>query len=505
MIILTLAETTVESMRTTARFAFDRLTRAQAVERTGHDIFFEVRLDRLSDPGATVDLSGIGGKTLATLRSRAHGGDGATDPAERAAILDRAARWADLIDLEWPHDVDLAERWGERAILSLHSFGRPFDETVETHRAMRRHTVKRKKIATTVSSLVELGRLLEFSDAWRDDASLFALGEIGSVSRWRLLARGSHELFFASATDRPAAPGQPTIDDVLGRLGAIAAAKRHAGLEFLALVGQPTTHSLSPVGYTSAIAALDRPIVYVTLPCDDPIGIEKVAAVAPFRGFSVTAPHKVAVARLCADMTPMARAIGAVNTVTVAADGSFYGANTDVDGVTEPIGAHYSRSTEATVPPGRALLLGTGGAAQAAAFALTRLGWTVDVLGRNRSAAFETAKPCGGRGIGIGDELGAERWNVLLNALPGQAVDELPCDLEQFVRRCDVLFDMNYRLTGKRFADLAARCGKPLIPGIEMFLAQGQKQLGILVSSDPSAVAAFRTAVLSAFAETRSS
>lgn len=84
-----------------------------------------------------------------------------------------------------------------------------------------------------------------------------------------------------------------------------------------------------------------------------------------FLGCNVTIPHKVEVARLCDDLTPAARGIGAVNTLVFGReDGHLLGANTDTDGAFEAV----EEETGVDVAGRAVLILGGGGTAQAVAW-----------------------------------------------------------------------------------------------------------------------------------------
>lgn len=144
-----------------------------------------------------------------------------------------------------------------------------------------------------------------------------------------------------------------------------------------AVLGWPVTHSRSPQLLNAAFAATGVDAVLV------PIGVppaELTTAVAALRaigalGASVTVPHKLAAAALCDELSPSARAIGAVNCLHV--DGArLIGHNTDeagfVDGLTA---AGYD------VRGKRAVLLGAGGAARAVAYGL-RGGRAIEVIAR---------------------------------------------------------------------------------------------------------------------------
>ncbi|GMN12878.1 shikimate dehydrogenase family protein [Altererythrobacter sp. MTPC7] len=100
-------------------------------------------------------------------------------------------------------------------------------------------------------------------------------------------------------------------------------------------------------------------------------------------GCNVTMPHKQAIIPLLGRLEPLARKVGAVNTVTRARDGELVGWNTDVAGFLEPLRPllterHYFRM---------ARVLGTGGAARAIVTALTAEGFTIVLAGRNPDKA----------------------------------------------------------------------------------------------------------------------
>ncbi len=102
-----------------------------------------------------------------------------------------------------------------------------------------------------------------------------------------------------------------------------------------------------------------------------------------WRGCNVTMPHKQAVVPWLDRVDPQALRVGAVNTVTRAADGALTGYNTDVAGFLEPLGAilrerHLFRM---------ARVLGTGGAARAIVTALAGEGFTIVLAGRDPGKA----------------------------------------------------------------------------------------------------------------------
>lgn len=137
------------------------------------------------------------------------------------------------------------------------------------------------------------------------------------------------------------------------------------------LIGDPVAHSLSPLMHNSAFQALNIKWVYVPFHVrrnDLPEAVAGLRALG-LRGVNVTIPHKSAIMPLLDELTPIAAAAGAVNTI-VNDGGRLIGDNTD------GIGFVRSLQQEAGFIPkdARVLLLGAGGAAQAIAVALARHG-----------------------------------------------------------------------------------------------------------------------------------
>ncbi|HEY8342982.1 MAG TPA: shikimate dehydrogenase [Calditerricola sp.] len=145
-----------------------------------------------------------------------------------------------------------------------------------------------------------------------------------------------------------------------------------AETRLVGLFGYPVGHSLSPAMHNAAFAALGLNLRYVAFPVPPEHLADAVRALRAlsFRGVNVTIPHKVAIVPFLDALDEEARAIGAVNTVIVEADGRLVGTNTD--------GRGYVRSlleeTGVDLAAQRVLILGAGGAARAVAISLARCG-----------------------------------------------------------------------------------------------------------------------------------
>jgi shikimate dehydrogenase len=137
----------------------------------------------------------------------------------------------------------------------------------------------------------------------------------------------------------------------------------------LGVVGWPVAHSRSPAIQNAALGAVGlTDWRYQLLPVPPELFAETIAALpqSGFRGVNVTIPHKEAALALAADPTPRATAIGAANTLLFERDGRIAADNTDAPGLIEAL---------PFAPAGRtALVLGAGGSARAAVWALLDAG-----------------------------------------------------------------------------------------------------------------------------------
>jgi shikimate dehydrogenase len=152
----------------------------------------------------------------------------------------------------------------------------------------------------------------------------------------------------------------------------------------LALLGYPLGHSVSPAMHTAALAELGltdwsyQP--WPVAPDYLPAAVARLRA-PDYAGANVTVPHKAAVIPHLDGLTPVAQAIGAVNTI-LKHEGRLLGHNTDAAGLLADLYNHDVKLARRVV-----LVLGGGGAARAAVAACLGVGAKVRVLARQRAQA----------------------------------------------------------------------------------------------------------------------
>ncbi|HTP52277.1 MAG TPA: shikimate dehydrogenase [Anaeromyxobacteraceae bacterium] len=164
--------------------------------------------------------------------------------------------------------------------------------------------------------------------------------------------------------------------------------------QLFALLGWPVGHSLSPAMQNAALAEANVDAVYLALPVAPPDLADALrgAHALGLKGLNVTVPHKEEAARLCRSLDPIAARVGAVNTLTRLDEG-WAGHNTDAPAVRGLL-------TDAGVGPrSRGLVLGAGGAARAAVWALLQAGAEVTVAARRPEVA---ARLCREMALGLG-------------------------------------------------------------------------------------------------------
>ncbi|MBD1936783.1 shikimate dehydrogenase [Microcoleus sp. FACHB-68] len=256
--------------------------------------------------------------------------------------------------------------------------------------------------------------------------------------------------------------------------------------KLLGVIGSPIEHSLSPVMHNAAIAELGVDYVYLAMPvkpADLEVALAGFAAIN-LRGFSVTIPHKQAIMPLLSEISPIAQAVGAVNTVWHTGT-SWAGTNTDVEGFVAPLKA-YNRDWSQTV----AVILGAGGAARAVVAGCAELGIReIHVIGRNRQKldAFQqswvnSAVPV--PAIHTWEEVPQliSQANLLVNTTPvgmHPQVDQMPVSADEMknLNAGAIAYDLIYTPNPTQFLKVAAEMGATAIDGLEMLVQQGATAL----------------------------
>jgi shikimate dehydrogenase len=266
----------------------------------------------------------------------------------------------------------------------------------------------------------------------------------------------------------------------------ISGATRVAGV-----IGDPVRHSLSPALHNAAYEALGLDWVYAAF--EVPLGatqdaLDAVRALG-LVGLSVTMPHKAAAAAGCDELSPQAKALESVNTVTLAAGGRLRGDSTDGEGFVRSV-----RDAGCNLADAPVLLLGAGGAARAIALALGFLGTQLAVSARRPDAAARAASLAGGVTVPWADRTdAAANSHFIVNATPiGMGSSESPVATAAIEPR-HVVVDLVYHPLETALLRAARSRGARTVDGLGMLVHQAALQVELWSGHAPP-VPVMRTA-----------
>jgi 3-dehydroquinate dehydratase/shikimate dehydrogenase len=485
-------------MRICAVIAEETMQAAQAAIKKATAVadMIELRLDYLADLDLA-DPTKLGAllaarplPTIITFRAAREGGRKHIEDRARLRFLAAAQRWANYCDVE-AECYDQAMQLGleaSRLIVSYHNFEQTPANLYQIYSRVCSLPAAIHKIATMarhVEDSLAIFRLLERARAERRNLIALAMGGAGLVTRILGPSRGSFLTYGSVARGRESALGQPTCEELskLYRVRQISRATAIAGI-----IGSPVGHSASPAIHNAAAAALGLDFVYV------PIEVKNLSTffekfVRPSTrqmdwelcGLSVTIPHKSAVMSFLDEIDPVARAIGAINTVLIRGS-QIIGRNTDVEAAMRPLG-------DLDLQGRRCAVLGAGGAARAIIYGLVGRGANVIVFARDVKKAGRLAEKFG-VAVRAMAELSSSDAEILINATPvgmrGWAEGQSPVP-SSWLRGRELVYDLVYNPLDTALLKCARAEGCRTIGGFEMLIAQAELQFQMWTGLEPPA------------------
>lgn len=185
-------------------------------------------------------------------------------------------------------------------------------------------------------------------------------------------------------------------------------------------------------------------------------------------GLNVTIPYKVEIIPFLDHLDPHSQRIQAVNTVKFEKDGSLCGYNTDYWGFLEALKPHLKAHHQ------KALILGTGGASKAVAYALELLAIDFRFVSRNpqdKQFSYEML---------TGDII--ESYNLIINSTPLGTFPEVERHPEipfENIGKDHLIFDLIYNPSETRLMELSAQQGAATVNGLRMLELQAEKAWSI--------------------------
>ncbi len=239
------------------------------------------------------------------------------------------------------------------------------------------------------------------------------------------------------------------------------------------ITGNPVSHSRSPHLYNTLFPECGIPGRYLFLPAESAEdAILKLRALGA-KGLSVTIPFKEMMISCIDEPDEDALAIGAVNTV-LSCDRRLYGYNTDWIGICSPI--RHLRG-------GDALVVGAGGAAAAAVYALQSLDMDVTIANRTEKRGEALADRFGCTSAPLSSSIHAD---LIINATPVGMKEGDGSPVPSGLLRPDTtIFDLVYTPPMTPLLREAEAAGCRIIKGTEMFIHQARAQFTLLTGIDP--------------------
>ncbi|HEY6636710.1 MAG TPA: shikimate dehydrogenase [Solirubrobacterales bacterium] len=262
----------------------------------------------------------------------------------------------------------------------------------------------------------------------------------------------------------------------------------------LAVLGHPVSHSRSPAMQNAALEALGLAAEWRYEALDvDPANFAERTRGLPGQGFvgaNVTIPHKEAAMTLADEASEAAEGIGAANTLSFR-EGVIRADNTDAPGLLAALPGPIEGSN--------ALVLGAGGSARAAVWALAGQGAAVSVWNRTAERADEIVRdlahsgshtPAEGRLRAVtAEQARATGYQLIVNCTAIGMRDEDPFELLPLepgrLGPSIVVVDLVYVGSESRLVAEGRRRGATVVAGLEVLVRQGAESLRIWTGMDP--------------------
>jgi len=270
-----------------------------------------------------------------------------------------------------------------------------------------------------------------------------------------------------------------------------------------AVIGDPIAHSLSPVIYNTLFEHYGMDAVYTTLQ----VRAGELQAMEPvlrsLSGFNCTMPHKRDIIPFLKTISPDAAQARSVNTVCADENGAFHGHTTDGEGFARALQAYGGTFRDANV-----VLLGAGGAAQAAALRAVKEAKSLTVAARDQKKAEVFLSQLGDTScilqaetMGVPKEETLNTCTVLINATPQGMIHHPPFEDLGFLEMLPgtaIVCDMVYQPRETALLKAAKDRGLAAMPGLPMLMWQGliAFELYTGVSPEPEAIKKVEAALL---------
>ncbi|CAK7340836.1 unnamed protein product [Dovyalis caffra] len=490
----------------------------QSARAQGADVV-EVRLDYINNLQPRKDLETIiRNKRLPVIivcRPKWEGGQYEGDEHTRLEALRLAHELgADYVDFELKVASDLIEelknkhRTGGKVIVSSYLNGTTPSKENMSHLVASMQATRADiiKIVSNANDITELERIFHLLSHSEVPAVAYSAGERGLISQL-LCPKFGGALVYGSMEGNPI-PGLPTLDSLRE---AYKVECINSDTKVFGLLSKPVNHSKGPILHNPTFRHANYNGVYVPMFVDDLNKFFDVYASPDFAGYSVGFPYKEAVVKFCDEVHPLAKSIGAVNTIIRrASDGKLIGYNTDCEGSITAIEDALKEqryingiSSNSPLAGKQFVVVGAGGAGRAIAVGAKSRGARVIVFDVDLERAKSLAQAVSGEAQHFESlaHFHPENGAILANATPigmHPSTDRIPV-AEATLENYKLVFDAVYTPRKTRLLKDADAAGAITVSGVEMFLRQAIGQFKLFTGRREAPKDFMREIVLAKF------
>ncbi|CAN0899085.1 Bifunctional 3-dehydroquinate dehydratase/shikimate dehydrogenase, chloroplastic [Linum grandiflorum] len=350
------------------------------------------------------------------------------------------------------------------------------------------------KLVIDVESITDLAPVFRMLTHSQVPLIALAVGSRGLISQLLGPKFGGCFVYGSLDEDKAVAGGIPTLSSLrkVYKLEHL-----NSDTKIFGLISNPVGHSKGPILHNPAFRHTGYNGIYVPMQVDDIKEFFTIYTSTDFAGFSVGIPHKEAAVGCCDEVDPLAKLIGAVNTIVRRAkDGKLVGYNTDCEASISAIEDALRVGEKGRVFRNRGYLednsssscggplagktfvvVGAGGAGRALAFgAKSRGAKRIVIFNRNFERAKALAAAVSGEALPYEslDAFQPEKGMILANA---SAIGMEPnTDTTPVSKVYDLVFDAVYTPRNTRLLQEAGEAGATVVSGVEMFIRQALGQ-----------------------------
>ena len=258
---------------------------------------------------------------------------------------------------------------------------------------------------------------------------------------------------------------------------------------FLALIGNPVSHSLSPIMQNAAIQYLGLDLIYLAIPCkneDLEIVVNSLKKMN-CKGLNITIPFKQRLFEMCSEISPVAKKVKAINTLKLIDNKDWFATNTDIDGFIYPL-------KNINLVKKSAIILGSGGAARSVIQGLIELKLSkITIISRKENSLKELISNFKNE-IEIKGLLSTnteinnliQETDLIINTTPVGMSNTTNEDVIPFgqnfwnsINSKTIVYDLIYNPSPTPFLKFCDKKGCMTIDGTQMLIAQGAKSLSL--------------------------